>query len=272
MSLPVRSPSTQLPPYPDHSPPNLDQTTCSSLSAHHSSHHSSPRTNRFLRKKTTSTTMTIPTQLSSTANTPETITKKRPVPDGTDFSKNTPANKQPRTKTPSAAMVARDRPARNRKAPERYNGAASAVKPSSVKKPTVTKRVFAPDYITTNSNSRLVKADVYHLLQTASAWSVLTPAQQEELIALLPPHHAPVAAGDRPQELGHCDVFRTDVAKFQEDLGNGHLAKTWQEHAINAVAERAMGTYDWWKQEEAEKWWGQRSRAGTGTGTGANDG
>lgn len=55
------------------------------------------------------------------------------------------------------------------------------------------------------------------------------------------------------------DCFRTDVAKFQEDLKNGHLAKTWQTAAEQAVIERAAGEYDRWKAEEAESWWGQKS-------------
>lgn len=56
------------------------------------------------------------------------------------------------------------------------------------------------------------------------------------------------------------DCFRTDVAKFKEDLGNGHLAKTWQAAAEQAVVERANGEYDDWKAEEAEMWWGQKSK------------
>lgn len=54
------------------------------------------------------------------------------------------------------------------------------------------------------------------------------------------------------------NCFRTDVAKFQEDLKNGHLAKTWQAAAEQAVVERAAGEYDGWKAEEAEAWWGQK--------------
>ena len=51
------------------------------------------------------------------------------------------------------------------------------------------------------------------------------------------------------------NCFRTDVAKFQEDLKNGHLAKTWQAAAEQAVVEMAAGEDDGWKAEEAEAWW-----------------
>ena len=64
----------------------------------------------------------------------------------------------------------------------------------------------------------------------------------------------------QPQYLKASDVFRTEVAKFQADLKNGHLARTWQVAAEQAVAERAAGEYDAWKANEAELWWGQKGR------------
>lgn len=62
-----------------------------------------------------------------------------------------------------------------------------------------------------------------------------------------------------PRYLSKGDVFRTEVAKFKEDLRNGHLAKTWQRDARVAVEERAEGVFDGWKGREAEAWWGQKS-------------
>jgi hypothetical protein len=131
-------------------------------------------------------------------------------------------------------------------------------------------KVFDPTYITTNSNSRLAKADIYHLLtDDASAWTSLTPSQQTTLISMLPstPENQRLLEriGDgetqdtRPSYLSKGDVFRTEVAKFKEDLRNGHLAKTWQREARVAVEERAEGLYDEWKGSEAEAWWGQNS-------------
>lgn len=65
----------------------------------------------------------------------------------------------------------------------------------------------------------------------------------------------------RPQAFSMSNTcFRTDVAKFKEDLKNGHLAKTWQTAAEQAAIERAAGDYDEWKAEEAELWWGQKGK------------
>lgn len=54
------------------------------------------------------------------------------------------------------------------------------------------------------------------------------------------------------------DCFRTDVAKFKDDLKNGHLAKTWQTAAEQAIRDRAAGLFDAWKAQEGERWWGQK--------------
>ena len=140
--------------------------------------------------------------------------------------------------------------------------------PTPTKKPA--RRVFDPTYITTNSTSRLAKADIYHLLtDDASAWTCLTPSQQTTLISMLPssPENQrlleKISNGETqhtpPRYLSKGDVFRTEVAKFKEDLRNGHLAKTWQRDARVAVEERAEGVYDGWKGREAEAWWGQKS-------------
>ena len=160
---------------------------------------------------------------------------------------------------------------RNRKAPERFESLEEQkpVRASPVKKST--SRVFDPVYITTNSTSRLGKADMYHMLLEDAAWTSLSSEQQVTLISMLPTTAenqqllARTKAGEtndtRPQAFGKSNTcFRTDVAKFQEDLRNGHLAKTWQAAAEQAVIERAAGEYDAWKAEEAELWWGQKSK------------
>jgi hypothetical protein len=132
--------------------------------------------------------------------------------------------------------------------------------------------VFDPTFITTNSTSRLGKADVYHMLLEQSAWSSLRKEQQTTLVSMLPQSCANTGLlakiknneteGTRPQAFTMSnDCFRTDVAKFKEDLKNGHLAKTWQAAAEQAVIERAAGEYDVWKAQEAESWWGQKSNA-----------
>lgn len=160
---------------------------------------------------------------------------------------------------------------RNRKVPDRFENLQERTIPKVFPTKKGSSKVFDPVYITTNSTSRLGKADMYHMLvDDDSAWTSLSADQQAQLVAMLPDttetRHllAVIQAGEtedtRPQYLKASDVFRTEVAKFQADLTNGHLAKTWQAAAEQAVAERAAGECDAWKADEAELWWGQKSK------------
>jgi hypothetical protein len=66
----------------------------------------------------------------------------------------------PKKAAPKPTATPSNRPSRNRKAPERLAEQIEASKP----KPTprkVASKVFDPEYVTTNANSRLCKADVY---------------------------------------------------------------------------------------------------------------
>jgi hypothetical protein len=182
------------------------------------------------------------------------------------------APKKPAAKKTAPPPLPSTRPSRYRRAPDRFEDLQEA-KP--VKAPAATKtpaksKVFDSAYITTNSTSRLGKADVYHMLLEPAAWTSLSAEQQITLLSMLPQDSATTALivkaqsgdteGTRPALFhGSNDCFRTDVAKFQEDLKNGHLAKTWQASAEQAVIERAAGDYDEWKAEESELWWGQKS-------------
>jgi hypothetical protein len=198
---------------------------------------------------------------SAPTNEDDTTTPPAAPPKRTPRAK--PAPKEP-------APPSRARSTRTRKAPERLEDSQAASTTTSTANKKSTSRVFDPTFITTNSTSRLVAADAYHLLLAPGAWTCLTAAEQHELVAMLPASAANTAllaridAGEtqdtRPPEfsLGN-DCFRTDVAKFQADLGNGHLSKTWQAAAKQAVLERANGEYDEWKRDEAEAWWGQKA-------------
>jgi hypothetical protein len=160
---------------------------------------------------------------------------------------------------------------RNRKAPERFED-LQEMPPTRASPPKKAKsKVFDPYYITTNSSSRLGRTDIYHLLLEDGAWTSLSASQQTTLISMLPdsPENQrlleKIRAGDtgketRPQWFKASNVFGDEVAKFRTDLTNGHLGKTWQAAAEQAVAERAAGEYDEWKAEEAELWWGQKSK------------
>ena len=109
------------------------------------------------------------------------------------------------------------------------------------------------------------------MLLEGSAWTSLSAEQQKTLVSMLPQdaaNQAVLAKIDAGETESTCpsaftlanDCFRTDVAKFKDDLKNGHLAKTWQAAAEQAVIERAAGDYDEWKAQEAESWWGQKSQ------------
>ncbi|KAL1602476.1 hypothetical protein SLS60_005892 [Paraconiothyrium brasiliense] len=170
--------------------------------------------------------------------------------------------------TPPAPPVGTRSSGRARKAPERLTDLASPPKPTAAPRKAGS-RVYEPVYITTNPNSRLTRSDVFHMLLEANAWTCLTTDQKLKILALLPPNainlklakdlRAGTAAENaRPKEVSlNFDLFRTDVAKFKEDLGNGHLSKTWQASAELAIKARVAGAFDDWKESEAEKWWGQ---------------
>lgn len=213
------------------------------------------------------------------AAAPKTSAPKKPAK-----LKNTPAQKP----TAAPPLLPSSRPSRTRKAPERFEDLEEKTTSKALPAKKGASKVFDPVYITTNSSSRLVKADVYvslpsichlltqyisdtsqHMLLESPAWNSLTASQQSTLISMLPesPDNvnllAKISAGEtadtRPAAFTLANnCFRTDVAKFQEDLKNGHLAKTWQAAAEQAVVERAAGEYDGWKAEEAEAWWGQK--------------
>lgn len=184
------------------------------------------------------------------------------------------ASKKPVATKAARPILPSTRPSRSRKAPERFEDLQETkpVRATVAKKTPAKSKVFDPVFITTNSTSRLGKADVYHMLLEPAAWTSLSPEQQITLLSMLPQDSATIALiekvkrgeteGTRPHAFNISnDCFRTDVAKFKEDLKNGHLAKTWQSSAEQAIIERAAGDYDEWKAEESELWWGQKADA-----------
>ncbi|KAF1943328.1 hypothetical protein EJ02DRAFT_453434 [Clathrospora elynae] len=192
--------------------------------------------------------------------TTEKPTPKKPAPKKVAAKKATPAPTPPIT-----------RPSRSRKAPDRFEDLQEKPKPKALPVKKGASKVFDPLYVTTNSNSRLGKADVYHMLLEGPAWTSLSAEQQSTLVSMLPQDatnqallekiNAGQTEGTRPSAFTLSnDCFRTDVAKFKDDLKNGHLAKTWQAAAEQAIIERVAGDYDQWKAEEAESWWGQKSK------------
>ena len=233
--------------------------------------------------------------LSSPPNSPasSTSSKKRLAPDP-DSIEASPAKKRSSSKsetsTPStstkrcaprktsppskaasaeAKMPAPNRPRRDRKVPQKYNPNEFKEQPKVARPSRITSKIYDPIYATTNSQSRLTKADVYHLLCMPSAWTSLSSPQQDTLLSKCPSSSANSAlraaiidgtsSSGRPKELSQGnEIFRTDVAKFKTDLAAGHLAKTWQTEAKQAVQDRAEGKFDAWKERESERWWGEK--------------
>ncbi|ORY10551.1 Asx homology domain-domain-containing protein [Clohesyomyces aquaticus] len=205
--------------------------------------------------------------------------KRRCVDDVDNDQDSVPAQKKRNKATPKSkaspkptatATPTPTRPTRNRKAPERFTDMKEpAKKKTETVAPKSGKRAFDPTFLTTNSKSRLVTADLYHLLLDPEAWNVLGASNQASLLKMLPGSQAnrgllaQIADGaksvERPANLGgNCAAFRTDVKKWQDDLGEGYLTKTWQDAAEKAMKARAAGDFDAWKEDEGERWWGQK--------------
>ena len=179
-------------------------------------------------------------------------------------------SKKPAKQAPPTPR-ANTRPSRDRKAPERYvDVQETPKKPATPRKASIGTKTWQAKYVTESYRSRLCKVDVYHMLLKQSAWTGLSPMQKRELFTLLPKTstnerlYGELEAGKagesvRPLELQiNCSEFRTDVAAYLADLSAGLMTRTWQEGAKTAMLERAKGTYDDWKEEESETWWGQK--------------
>ncbi|PVH99395.1 hypothetical protein DM02DRAFT_434944 [Periconia macrospinosa] len=184
---------------------------------------------------------------------------------------STRAKKQKQKKQTPTPPVS-SRPTRVRKPPARLIDTPTTTAPKATRARTPPRKpkskVWDPDYVTTNPKSRLTKTDLHHLLLEPKAWTCLTPSQHERIMALLPPSYSSARQLQndnstpipRPSIFTlNSNLFRTDVAKFQEELREGHLTKTWQTSAVEAVIERAEGGFDKWKAEESERWWGQNA-------------
>ena len=95
----------------------------------------------------------------SSATKAKTTKKKTPAPKKPAPKKSAP--KKAAAKKPAPAATPSSRPSRNRKAPERFEEFEEKSTPKAVPTKKGPSKVFDPVYITTNSSSRLVKADIY---------------------------------------------------------------------------------------------------------------
>jgi hypothetical protein len=189
---------------------------------------------------------------------------------------------------PSKQKYATKRQARNarakRKCDDSFNGNDDDFKISSTpSKQNVTKRTnsakhfrytkkWDPILAITDPKSPLAKVNLRQILESDAAWSLLTPAQQRELLTYLP--RAPselvrqmeeemvaAAPAGEPlpnialQRLGNSMAFKSDIRQFQEELGQGKLDVGWIEQAMMASERRKRGDFDDWKVKERENYW-----------------
>ncbi|KAF2274219.1 uncharacterized protein EI97DRAFT_478988 [Westerdykella ornata] len=251
--------------------PTKSTSSLSSVPTNHSAGSEGP-----FNPEASAPAMSKPNEAPSPSTSSTTTTKKRTGAhldeDTLPSSTASPARKA-RKKTPAkpkaTAATPNTRPSRTRKPPSRLITEAEPT-PAPKKTRPAGQKTFDPVYMTTNSNSRLCRADIYHLLLEPSAWDCLAPGEMGTLLEMLPPTKANLGLRAalledegkekgvaRPKELAGGDIFRTDVAKFQLDLRNGHLAKGWQASAKQAMVDRAAGKFDAWKEREREAWWGE---------------
>lgn len=144
-------------------------------------------------------------------------------------------------------------------------------KKPSPKKTTLSKRPGRPraskiDHwdvtrLKTSPDSRLVDTDLVKLLANPDTWSHFTKEDLEEIGAKFPEH---VPRNEDGSILTHWlrydNDWRNGVRQWQEDLGAGRLDPEWQKQAAAAVAERAAGDLDKYKEDEFEEFWGQKQK------------
>lgn len=137
------------------------------------------------------------------------------------------------------------------------------------------------NYLTTNPKSVLVESDLIvsfpfpfpfpgcyahaykykGLLANPEIWAQMTKEELKHIDTLFPDHTPRDKNGSISLEwLRYDNDWRHGVRQWQADLGAGHLEPTWQREAELAMAERANGKFDKFKEEEFEEFWGQKHK------------
>lgn len=102
------------------------------------------------------------------------VSKANGKTNGGATARRAPAPKKPAPKKAVAPPPTRSRPSRNRKAPERFEDLEEKTTPKAHPTKKGSSKVFDPVFITTNSTSRLVKADIYVSVVTPGITAKLT--------------------------------------------------------------------------------------------------
>ncbi|KAI0839995.1 Asx homology domain-containing protein [Hypoxylon sp. FL0890] len=118
-----------------------------------------------------------------------------------------------------------------------------------------------PIEMLTNPRSPLATAKLRDLLLSSNAWDILSPEEQQSILAKFPDSSEILDAGTenaRPNiaALRNNDNFRHDVARYQEDLRKGWHDPEWIRQAQAAHRKREVGAYDEFLAARFEEEWG----------------
>lgn len=99
------------------------------------------------------------------------------------------------------------------------------------------------------------------LIANPETWSHFTKDELEDIGAKFPEQVPRNEDGSiSAQWLRYDNDWRHGVRQWQDDLGAGRLDPEWQKQAVAAVAERAAGHFDKYKEDEFEQFWGQKQK------------
>ncbi|MCJ1445388.1 MAG: hypothetical protein MMC23_005893 [Stictis urceolatum] len=141
------------------------------------------------------------------------------------------------------------------------DGQAPKSKPGKLQRSKATKNLLETDDGWRSSKSKVANADLNAYFQNPLAWDLLDETEKNEIRALLPPS-TPYDEDGRPsmEFLKYNNDWRDSVRNFQNDLREGRYENEWREEAVQAMAERAAGEFDEWKEEQFEEYWGQKTK------------
>jgi hypothetical protein len=134
------------------------------------------------------------------------------------------------------------------------------------------------DFLSTSPESPLVSADLIvavphfsvtdlllmrlqKILSQPETWAQFSQEELEEIGATFPENVPRNANGSISLDwLRYNNDWRNAVRLWQDDLGAGRLDPEWLRQAAQAMEDRAAGKFDKFKEEEFEKFWGQKQK------------
>ncbi|KAL4763559.1 uncharacterized protein BDW70DRAFT_7210 [Aspergillus foveolatus] len=130
---------------------------------------------------------------------------------------------------------------------------------------------YEEEMLMTSDKSQLIDLDLVKLLALPEAWNCLEESEKQEILDLLPSdtHPNPNPPPDDPNAkipplpesfLRYSTNWREAIRHFQLDLQNGRYDPQWMHEAEEAVAQRAAGKFDKFKEQEFEEFWGQKQK------------